>query len=57
MELIENVKCDACGADLSGFEKNGVTTKQGLHLCNYECMETYYGDDIPDDEEFLIVPN
>lgn len=43
--------CNFCETEI---ESNPNTkTKENFHFCNYECMSAYYGDDIPEDEDFI----
>jgi len=49
----EKTVCDFC--ESSAERTRQTTTKLGLVFCNYECMEAYYGDQIPAEEEFLCV--
>lgn len=30
-------------------------TREGIDFCNYECMSGFYGDEIPEDEDFVCV--
>lgn len=49
-------KCDACGKELKDSPYEETHTILGKDFCDYSCMETYYGDDIPENEDFIIVP-
>ena len=28
-------------------------TKEGHYFCCYACLESFYGDDVPEDEDFV----
>ena len=48
-----NEICDYCGKIIEiGLNQTHKTIK-GKVFCDYECMQNYYLDDIPRDEEFL----
>ena len=48
-------KCDFCEEELSFAPYAETHTNFGRDFCDYACMEAYYGDDIPENEEFIIV--
>ena len=43
-------ECEFCG-ELHDCEK----TRLGHYFCCYGCLESYYGDDVPEDEDFISV--
>lgn len=52
----DNIKCEFCEKDLNEELYEETHTRLGRDFCNYECMEAFYGDEIPEDEEFISVP-
>lgn len=48
--------CEYCGKSLIGEAYEDTESKQGHSFCNYECMEEFYENEIPESEDFLIVP-
>lgn len=54
MEKQEKIMCDCgCGRKIDMTELDHHTTKRGLRLYSYQCLETAYADDIPEDEDFI----
>jgi hypothetical protein len=51
----DNVRCEACGENLNGMAYEETHTLLDHDFCNYECMETFYGDEIPENEEFVKI--
>lgn len=49
-------QCEFCGRDLTGEEYEETHTRNNHGFCDYSCMEGFYGDEIPDNEDFLAVP-
>ncbi|GEM_PF-4815836 len=45
------IKCEFCGKSIE--ESKQTRTKQDRLFCNYECMQGFYGDEIPEGEDFL----
>ena len=41
--------CDMCDNDSDYME----TTKKGKKFCSYECLQAFYGDEVPEDEDFI----
>lgn len=56
MKIRDNGICDFCGKDLTGLPYEETATRLKHSFCNYACMEGFYTDEIPEDEDFLIVP-
>jgi len=56
MKSIAQVKplfCECgCGEIIQSSEAHKHISKRGLMFAFYECMETYYAGEIPDDEDF-----
>ena len=52
-----NGTCEMCGKDLTGMAFEETNTKHGHDFCSYVCMEAFYGDNVPEDEDFIIVPS
>jgi len=51
----DNISCDNCGVDLTGLVHEETHTRRGYNFCNYECLEDFYNDKIPGNEDFIIV--
>jgi len=49
--------CEACGKELDKETYGQTHTREDHDFCNYECMESFYGDEIPENEDFICVPN
>jgi len=47
------MKCEHCENEIEIGTEQKHTTKQEHVFCSYECMEGYYCDDIPEDEDFI----
>lgn len=52
----DNVKCEFCGKSLNDTAYEETHTKQGKDVCNYECLSGLYVDEIPENEDFISVP-
>jgi hypothetical protein len=55
MKTREKGICEHCEKKLTGMAYEQTHTKEGHDFCSYECMAGYYGDDIPEREDFIIV--
>ena len=40
-------KCEHCGKETECEE-----TRRGIWVCSYACLEGFYADEIPEDEDF-----
>jgi YHS domain-containing protein len=48
--------CNCCGGKINEESNYKNThTYQGYIFCNYECMEAFYNNEIPEEEDFLSV--
>jgi hypothetical protein len=53
----DNQECDHCGNLFDNGETCEEThTRLGYDFCNYECMGDFYCSEIPEEEDFIIVP-
>ena len=55
MKTRDNGNCEFCGKDLTGEVYEQTHTKCNHDFCNYECLSSFYCDDIPEEEDFIIV--
>lgn len=45
------IKCEFCGKIIE--DNKETRTKQDHLFCSYECLQGFYGDEIPENEDFL----
>jgi hypothetical protein len=50
--LTEVIVCDFCGETI---EHSDYKTRHGKDVCNYECLQGLYLDEIPESEDFVSV--
>lgn len=56
MKIRESGACDFCGKNLAGEAYEETHTRSDYDFCCYECFESFFGGEIAEDDDFLIVP-
>ena len=46
--------CESCQESLEGMAYEETRTAMGVDICSYECLENWYENDIPEEEDFII---
>lgn len=55
MRVRETGICEHCGKDLTGEAYEQTHTRSGHDFCCYACFEDFFGGEIAEDDDFLIV--